>query len=591
MKQFFKFMFASMLGTILTILIAFFIFMGIISSIIAMTEKQVVQVADNSILHMKLTQPITDRTPAEPFGNFNMSSQEFTKQLGLNDVLKNIKRASKDERISGIYLDFTGMQAGISIVDEIRNALIEFKGSGKFIICYSIGMSQSAYFLATVADEIYLHPEGFIDFRGINAEVMFLKETLEKLEIEPQIIRHGKYKSAAEPFLRKDLSEANREQLGKAIESMWDDILLKVANERGTNIDALNEVADDLALFEAGAALDYGFVDGLLYFDQFEDIMRTKLDLDEDAKIKKVSIGNYSNANNPAKKQKFQKDKIAVVYAIGSIIKGKGSDEVIGSDRIAGAIRKARKDESVKAIVMRVNSPGGDALASDIILREVLLAKQEKPFIVSMGDVAASGGYWISCGADKILADATTITGSIGVLAMIPNMQKFFNNKLGITFDDVKTNENAEFINLTSPMTPYQITVLEKAIDDIYQKFLVKVAEGRNMTTGQVHEIAQGRIWSGIDALEIGLIDEIGGLERAIDLAKEMSELEEYRIQELPVQKDPIEQLLRDLMGKTRVDTYMKQELGEYYTYYEYLQSVNSGNAIQARMPFAIRVY
>jgi len=591
MKQFFKFMFASMLGTILTILIAFFIFMGIISSIVAMTEKQVVEVADNSILHMKLTQPITDRTPVEPFGDFNMSSQEFTKQLGLNDVLKNIKRASKDERISGIYLELTGMQAGISLVDEIRNALIEFKSSGKFIICYSIGMSQGAYFLATVADEIYLHPEGFIDFRGINAEVMFLKETLEKLEIEPQIIRHGKYKSAVEPFLRKDLSEANREQLGKAIESMWDAILLKVANERGTNIDALNEVADDLALFEAGAALDYGFVDGLLYYDQFDDIMKTKLDLDEDAKIKKVSIGNYTNANNPAKKQKYQKDKIAVVYAIGAIINGKGSDEVIGSDRIAGAIRKARKDESVKAIVMRVNSPGGDALASDIILREVLLAKQEKPFIVSMGDVAASGGYWISCGADKILADATTITGSIGVLAMIPNMQKLFNNKLGITFDNVKTNENAEFINLTSPMTPYQITVLEKAIDDIYQKFLVKVAEGRNMTTGQVHEIAQGRIWSGIDALEIGLIDEIGGLERAIDLAKEMSELEEYRIKELPVQKDPIEQLLKDLMGNTRVDTYMKQELGEYYTYYEYLQSVNSGNAIQARMPFAIRVY
>jgi len=591
MKQFFKFMFASMLGTILTILIAFFIFMGIISSLIALTEKQTVSVADKSVLYMKFTQPIVDRTPADQFTNFNPTSQEFTRPLGLNDILRNIKRASSDDRISGVYMDLGGMAVSAAMLTEIREALVEFKSSGKFIVTYSEGMSQGAYYLASVSDEIYMNPEGFIDFRGIYAEVMFLKETMEKLEIEPQIIRHGKYKSAVEPFMRTDMSEANREQLGKAVGSIWDKILSSIAEDRGKSIESLNEVADDLALFEAGAALDFGFVDGLLYYDQFDDILKTKLDLEEDAKVKKVSIASYSNASNPAKKQKFQKDKIAVVYAIGAIVTGKGSDDVIGSDRIAAAIRKARKDDNVKAIVMRVNSPGGDALASDIILREVILARQEKPFIVSMGNVAASGGYWISCGADKIIADASTITGSIGVLAMIPNMQKLFKNKLGITFDHVKSNENAEFISLTAPMTPYQQTVLEKAIDDIYQKFLAKVAEGRNMTTGQVHEIAQGRIWSGTDALEIGLIDEIGGMERAIELAKEMAELEDYRIRELPVQKDALKQILEDLMGQTRVDTYMKQELGEYYSYYQYLQSINSGNVIQARMPFALRIY
>jgi protease-4 len=591
MKQFFKFMFASMLGTILTLLILVFIFMGIISSIVALTEQQTISVADNSVLYVKLNQPMTDRTPLDPFGDFNMTSQEFTKPLGLNTVLKNIDRASKDERIQGIYLELSAVQAGISMIEEIRNALEEFKSTGKFIICYSEGMSQGAYFLATVADEIYLNPEGFIDFRGINAEVMFLKQTMEKLEIEPQIVRHGKYKSAVEPFMREDLSEANREQIDKVISGIWEENLEKIAIARETSIDALNQVASDLSLFEAGAALDFGFVDGLLYYDQFTAMMKTKMGLEDDDKLKKVSLSSYTHATNPGKKKKFQKEKIALVYAIGPIMGGTGSDEVIGSDRIAAAIRKARKDDNVKAIVMRVNSPGGDALASDIILREVLLAKQEKPFVVSMGDVAASGGYWISCGADKIIADPSTITGSIGVLAMIPNMKELFNNKLGITFDNVKTNDNADFISVTAPMTPYQMTVLEKAIDDIYQKFLTKVAEGRNMTTGQVHDIAQGRIWSGLDALEIGLVDELGGVERALELASEMAELEDYRIRELPLQKDPIEELIEGLTGQSRIETYMKQELGDYYTYYQYLQSVNTGNVIQARMPFAIRIY
>ncbi|MEA3478358.1 MAG: signal peptide peptidase SppA [Bacteroidota bacterium] len=591
MKQFFKFMFASMLGTILTFIVIFFIFLGIISSLVALTEKQTVAVADKTLLHMKLTQAISDRTPVEPFGIFDMVSREFVKPLGLNDILKNIDRASRDDRIPGIYLELSNLNAGIATIDEIRNALLQFKTSGKFIICYSEGLSQGAYYLATVADEIYMNPEGFVDFRGLMAEVMFLKGTLDKLEIEPQIIRHGKYKSAVEPFMRKDLSESNREQLGAVIGSLWDDYLDKVSEARGESPSALNEYADDLALFEAGIALDYGFVDALLYFDEFYDKLKSKMELDEDAKIRKISIGSYTRASRPGKKKTFERDRIAVIYAIGPIMTGKGSDEVIGSDRIAGAIRKARKDDNVKAIVMRVNSPGGDALASDIILREALLAKEEKPFIVSMGNVAASGGYWISCGADKIIADPYTITGSIGVLAMIPNMQKLFNNKLGITFDNVKTNDNAGFLSISSPMTPYQQTVLEKAIDDIYQKFLAKVAAGRNMTTGQVHEIAQGRIWSGTDAHEIGLIDEIGGLERALELAAEMAEIEDYRIKELPLQKDPIEQIFEDLMGNSRIDSYMKQELGEYYTYYQYLQTINKGNVIQARLPFVLRIF
>lgn len=590
MKQFFKFMFASMLGTILTLIIVFFIFMGIIASLVSFAEKETIKVPEKSIIYINLDRPISERSPKDPFAFFDMASKEFIKQLGLNDILRNIEKATKDDNIKGIYLDLSQIQTGIATVEEIRNALVEFKQSGKFIICYGEGFSQIAYYLATVADEIYIHPEGFIDFKGINADVMFLKETLEKLEIEAQIVRHGKYKSAVEPFMRKDLSEANREQLTEVVNSIWGNFLGKISEARQISVERLNIIADKLDCFDAEKALENRLVDRLLYKDQLLNELRSKLGIGEEDKISKVSLRKYLHAPDPEKK-KYTKDKIAVIYAVGIIMGGKGTDEVIGSAKLSEAIRKARLDDNVKAIVMRVNSPGGDALASDVIWREVTLAREQKPFIVSMGDVAASGGYWISCAADKIIADPNTITGSIGVLALIPNMKNLFNNKLGFTFDNVKSNENAEFPTIVRPMTSYQWKVLERMIDKVYQEFLEKVAVGRNMTTGQVHQIAQGRIWTGIDAKEIGLVDDIGGIEDAINMAAEMAELTDYRIRELPVLKDPFMQLFEQLTGQSRVEHYLRNELGEYYTYYDYIKYMSSGHAIQARLPFEFRIY
>ncbi len=590
MKQFFKFMFASMLGTILTLIIVFFIFMGIIASLVSFAEKETIKVPEKSIIYINLDRPISERSPKDPFAFFDMASKEFIKQLGLNDILRNIEKATKDDNIKGIYLDLSQIQTGIATVEEIRNALVEFKQSGKFIICYGEGFSQIAYYLATVADEIYIHPEGFIDFKGINADVMFLKETLEKLEIEAQIVRHGKYKSAVEPFMRKDLSEANREQLTEVVNSIWGNFLGKISEARQISVERLNIIADKLDCFDAEKALENRLVDRLLYKDQLLNELRSKLGIGEEDKISKVSLRKYLHAPDPEKK-KYTKDKIAVIYAVGIIMGGKGTDEVIGSAKLSEAIRKARLDDNVKAIVMRVNSPGGDALASDVIWREVTLAREQKPFIVSMGDVAASGGYWISCAADKIIADPNTITGSIGVLALIPNMKNLFNNKLGFTFDNVKSNENAEFPTIVRPMTSYQWKVLERMIDKVYQEFLEKVAVGRNMTTGQVHQIAQGRIWTGIDAREIGLVDDIGGIEDAINMAAEMAELTDYRIRELPVLKDPFMQLFEQLTGQSRVEHYLKNELGVYYTYYDYIKYMSSGHAIQARLPFEFRIY
>ncbi len=590
MKQFFKFMFASMLGTFLTLIVVFFILMGIIGAFISMAEKQTVVVKENTVLKITLDQPIPERTPKSPFGNYDMASQEFKKNVGLNDILKNIDKASKDDNIKGIYLNVSFIPAGLAALEEIREALLEFKGSGKWIIAYSDSYTQMAYYLATVADQIYLHPEGYFEFRGMQVESFFMKGTMEKIGVEPQAIRHGKYKSAIEMFTRENYSEANKEQLGDLITSIWDDMLPKISKARQISVDNLNKMADELTVFfNAKKALEERFVDKLLYKDEVLSDLRGRLGIQDEEDINAISLGKYTNAPEPVEK-KFTRNRIAVIYAVGNIVQGSGGEEVIGSETISKAIRKARKDDNVKAIVMRVNSPGGDGVASDVIWREVMLAKETKPFVVSMGDLAASGGYWISCGADKILADPSTITGSIGVFALIPNMKEMFNEKLGITFDNVKTNNNTDFPSLTKPITPFQRAVFEKEIDRFYDVFLDRVASGRKMTKEEVDEIGQGRVWSGIDALSIGLIDEFGGLIQAIDAAAEMAEITEYRLKALPEQKDPLEQLFKELTGGTAVKSQIRAELGEFYNYYEYIQFLRNHQGVQARLPYEIKI-
>jgi len=589
MKQFFKFMFASMLGTILTFIIFLFIMMGIIASVLSFSKEELVIVPDNCILHLKFDEPILDRSSKDPISLYDFSSMSLKEKLGLNDILKNIEKAKSDPKIRGIYLNLSIIPSGFATIEEIRNALIEFKESGKFIISYSNSYTQGAYYLASVSDKIFLNPDGFIFFKGLNAQVTFFKGALDKLDIEPQIIRQGKYKSAIEPFIKEKLSEANKEQLQMLVNSFWNNVLEAISTSRNIPIGKLNLLADNLSLRSADDALKHNFVDDLLYKDELIDAIHTLLSIPNSKKIQSISIEDYNFAPTTLPKKKYTRNKIAVIYALGTILQGKGDDGTIGSERLSQAIREARENNNVKAIVLRVNSPGGDFLASEIICREVKLARNEKPLIVSMGDVAASGGYMISSPATKILADPTTLTGSIGAFGIIPNFQKFLNN-LGITFDNVKTNKNSDFFNLVEPLTEFQKSLLDREIERIYKQFVKQVAEDRNMTIEQVNEIGQGRVWSGIDALEIGLIDEFGGLEKAIQTAADLAELDNYRIISLPKQKDPLVQLMEDLMGSS-TSTLIESELGSNYKYYEYLKTMSQMKGVHLRMPYEIEVY
>jgi len=589
MKQFFKFMFASMLGFFLTFIIVFFLFIGLIASIASFADDKAVDVKEKSLLRLTFDKPIYDRTPNNPFENFDFQNMKSNNTAGLNDVLKNLKKAAIDENIKGIYLDLSSIPTGISTLEEIRNAMITFKESGKFIISYAESYSTTAYYLATVADEIILNPDGDIMFKGLDAEIMFLKGTLEKLDIEAQIIKVGKYKSAVEPLILDKMSKANREQMQTLVNSIWGKLLEAISETRGISIENLNLIADNLDVTEANQALKHNFIDKIMYKDEVLEVLRNKLGIGEKDKINTLSMSKYTNAPATSETIKRSRNKVAVVYAIGSIGGGEGGEREIGSEKISKTLRKARLDDNIKAVVFRVNSGGGSALASEVIRREVELTSKVKPVIVSMGNLAASGGYWISCSADKIFADPTTLTGSIGVFGIIPNLKDFYKNKLGITYDNVKTNENSDYITANRPLTTYQRKIIQKSVDKIYNEFLNLVAEGRNMTTEQVNKIGQGRIWCGVDALRIGLIDELGGIEDAIAAAVEIAELPDYRIIELPEHKDPFQEIFSELFNNTKAMV-IKSELGQHYNYYNYIKEISEMEGVQARLPFTFEI-
>lgn len=590
MKQFFKFMFASMLGTIITLFLAFLILMGIIVSAISSTKEEV-KISDNSILHIKFEGIVNDRSSNNPFEGFDFNNMKNKTELGLNDILKTLKKAKDDPKIKGIFLDLSDIQFGVATLEEIRNELKEFKKSGKFIYSYSETYSQKAYYLATVSDVIALNKEGSIDFHGLGAELMFFKGLLKKLDVEMQIIRHGKYKSAIEPFMLDKMSNENREQTRQFLSGIWEHIVGEISQARKISVDQLQNIADSLLIQTPEDALKYGFIDKIAYKDEVINDLKTKSGIDDKKDLELVTLLKYKEAD-PAKKEiKFTKNKIAVVYAVGSITGGEGNDAVIGSEKISKAIREARIDSTVKAIVLRVNSPGGDALASEVIWREVVLAKNTKPVVVSMGDYAASGGYYIACGATKIVASPSTITGSIGVFGMIPNMQKLFNNKLGITFDTVMTNKNAITVSGTRPLSTYQEKVIQNQIERIYKTFITHVAEGRKMSVEAVDNIGQGRVWNGYDAKKIGLIDEFGGLDKAVEIAKSLAKVDEYKIIEYPKQKEFFQQILDELKGEEAKTKLIKSELGDNYIFYKTVQNINTMKGLQARIPYLINIY
>lgn len=599
MKQFFKFMFASMVGFVLSIVFIFFILNIIIISIVSQFQKsEIATVSPNSILKISLNYDVKERSSSNPFEEISFLSFEAKKTLGLDDILANIKKAKTDNNIKGILLDVGYIPAQLATIEEIRSALINFKntsgksGTGnKFIYAYSEVYSQKGYYLVSVADKIFLNPTGILEFKGFSAEIMFYKHALEKLEIEPQVFYNGKFKSYTEPFRLDKMSEPNRIQTTEFLNEMYHGFIGRIAESRKLSEKYLDSVANNLLIRKAEDAKELKLVDELSYEDEMLDSIKYRLSIDEKKEIDFITMNKYVNVVDQNKSKVAAKERIAIIYAEGEIVDGKSDEGEVGSITFAKTIRDARLNDKVKAIVLRVNSPGGSALASDIIWREITLARKKKPVVVSMGGVAASGGYYISCAADTIVAEPNTLTGSIGVLGIIPNIEKFFNNKLGITFDGVKTSRFADMPTVTRPMSAEERQIVQMEVDRIYHDFVSKVAEGREKTVEEIDSIAQGRVWSAMSAKEIGLVDVIGGIDDAVKIAASMAKVEQYSIMSLPEQKDPVTKIIEQFTGDEMESRILKNKLGDNYKYVQQLERIKNMRGIQARIPFDLDIY
>lgn len=586
MKSFFKTLLASFLGSALLLFVVFILLVTSIVASIASSSESAIKIKPQSILYMTLDYEIPERTNSNNLGFiFTGSSFKVSDNAGMNDILNNIKAAATDPNISGIFLELSQIGTSTANIEEIRNELNEFKKSGKFVISYAETYAQNAYYLASVADDIYMFPDGVLDIHGMSSQKVFYKHLLDKLDIEMQIIRpaNNKFKSAVEPYFLDKMSDANREQTTVLLESIWEKMCDDISASRGIDVNLINKLADDLTLmFEPETALENNFIDGLLYRDELIAKLHQYLNIDNSKKLNLIKNTQYAKVRPDL----YNGDnKIGIIYASGQIIDGEGDDKTIGGESLSKAIRTARNDKNVKAIVMRVNSPGGSALASEVIRREVELAAKEKPFIVSMGNYAASGGYWISSSSHYIFADPTTLTGSIGVFGTAPNFKGFMNDKLGLTFDEVKTNENSDFGTLTKPMSPYQMKIMQKHVTETYDEFITLVSETRNLRKTFVDSIAQGRVWSGSNAIELGLVDELGGIEEAIVYAAEKANLDSYSIKEFPKQEDVFESLLKTDKQEYYAKTILKDKLGDKVKYLEALERLNQTEGVQALMP------
>jgi len=590
MKQFFKFVFASMVGFILAGVVLLIIVIGLIAGLVDSNSDKTVDVTPNSVLQIKLNYPITERTPHNPLAALGFLGVEGEKTMGLNDILANIKKAKKDSNIKGIFLDESILQTGEATTEEIRNALIDFKKSGKFIVAYSEIYTQGFYYLASVADKIYINPKGLFDFKGFNSKITFLKGTLDKLGIEAQIIKVGTYKSAVEPFFLTKMSDANRLQVNSYLGSLYDHFLTGISQSRKISKDSLFAIANELKIREPEDALKYRLVDGLKYKDEILDDLKKRAGIDAGDDLKTVELSEYGTSESAKEdKKETSKNNIAIVYASGDIVGGEGDDNTIGSERISKALRKAREDDKVKAVVFRINSPGGSSLASDVMWREVMLTKKVKPIIVSMGDVAASGGYYIACAADSIIAEPNTITGSIGIFAVLPNMQKFFTDKLGMTFDGVKTGKFADLGDLTRPLSPEEKAILQNQVNRGYDNFTKAVAAGRNKTQAYINSIGQGRVWTGEQAVKIGLVDRLGNINDAIAAAAKKAHIKKYNVVAYPDQKSFLNKF--GLGGDQLKMHFVKSELGDNFKYYQQIKGVTMMmRTPQARMPYDIEI-
>ena len=583
MKKFIKNVFSTLISIILSFTIIVVLFIGILSIISSQINNNEKSIKENSILKIDLSNEVVERSSSNPLSNIDFTNPEPKKQIELKKILDNIEKAKNDENIIAIYIYSPFVNAGLSKTEEIRNKLIEFKESGKPIISYNEIYSTKGYYLSSVADKIYLNPLGVIDHKGATATIMFFKGLLEKLNIDIQIFKVGKFKSAVEPFILDKMSPENRIQLKLMLNSFNDNIMDSIATQRNLSLEKVQKDADQLTLTSAQICLEEGYIDGLIYEDQIEDTLKA---ISKENKLNLISLKKYSSVKEH--KKNISRNKIAIIYANGGIKSGKGDVSAIGSKTTSAAIKKARLDKNVKAIVLRVNSPGGSALASDVIWRETTLAKEAKPLVVSMGDYAASGGYYIACAADKIIANPTTLTGSIGVFGILANFRSFFKTNFGVTIDTVNTNKYSDMGGGHRKLSNYEKNKIQKGVEDIYIDFITKVGQGRKMSNDAVDEIGQGRIWSGYDAKKIGLIDEFGGLEKAVSVAAELANVEDFRIISLPKKEDPFIQIINDLK-ETKISNYLFENTKIINSdHIDVIRNLTKSDKIQARLPYFI---
>ena len=585
-KTFLAALLAFVLGSLAILLFGMFILFAIAGSM-----ERTVTVKEGSILRIDFSEVINDAPSSDPLAGFDFRTLQSTRQLSLLKVLRTLEAAAVDDRIEGIYLRMngTGGVTGTALIEELREAIELFKQSGKFVVAYNETYSQGQYYLASAADRIYLQPEGGMDWSGLSTSLMFYKGLFDKLDLKAEVFRPTvcKYKSAVEPYILDRMSEANREQMQALVDSMWGTIAEAVAASRGIDVERLNEIADKLQVTLPEDALKYGFVDGLLYEDQMKEVF-AELGVEDDGEgnYDFVSLGDYASMVG-VDLDNLGADRVAVVYADGQIVDGEGYGDAVYGNSLAAELADVRRDEKVKAVVVRVNSPGGSALASDVIWREMELLRAEKPVVVSMGSYAASGGYYISCPADVIVADRLTLTGSIGVFGMFLNPIDALKNKLGITLDGVKSNASAG-MGSVEPLTPAQRASIMRGVDKVYETFTQDVAAGRNLPIEKVLDIAGGRVWSGSDALGIGLIDAYGGLKTAIALAVDKAGLgENFRVVEVTQQPSGLAAMLSALNVSVR-KAFVRSELQELFGGYDRVQRLLRMQGVLMYSPYEV---
>ena len=586
MKQFLKFTLATIVGIIITTLLGILILFGIVGAV-AGSKESVTELKPNSVYEIKLEGNLIDRSEDDPFSAALAEAMGTSseKTMGLDDLLSNIEKAKNDANIVGIYLNGGSLSGGFASFKEVRNALLAFKKAGKFIVAYADNYSQKDYYLVSVANKILINPQGMLELKGLSAQTMFFKNTLDKLGIEMQIVKVGTYKSAVEPLITTKMSDANREQVTVYMGSIWKTFLTEVSAARKISVEKLNAYADEMMMFQpTEKAKQYGLVDGLAYTNEADSILKSFVKgLEKD---KDVTFVKHSAMTKLPDTSKYDKNKVAVIYAIGEITDADG-EGIVARDLVK-TINEVAKDSAVKAVVLRVSSPGGSAYASEQIWHALNILKAKKTLIVSMGDYAASGGYYISCMADNIVAQPNTITGSIGIFGVIPNISGL-NEKLGLTYDGVKTNKMSDAITVNRKFTPEEHNLMQNYVNRGYELFVKRCADGRKMKTEQIKAIAEGRVWTGEDAIKNGLVDKIGGLNDAIALAVAKAKLKTYNVSEYP-EKETFESKFMKSFGDDVEARFLKAQLGEQYRLFKQVRNLDKINGIQARLPYDLNI-